>query len=73
MPEVPYQWVWELKYLKKGDTKKEGAKKAEAIFTAAKEQLKRYRQSALLRDHSDMKYAALLFIGKDQYRVEVVP
>jgi hypothetical protein len=73
MPEVPYQWVWELKYLKKGDTKKEGAKKVEATFTAAKEQLKRYRQSALLRDHSDMKYAALLFIGKDQYRVEVVP
>jgi hypothetical protein len=67
---VPYEWVWELKYLKKGDATKETEV---AAFTAAKEQLERYRHSALLRDRNDVKYAALLFTGKDQYRIEVVP
>jgi hypothetical protein len=70
VPDVPCEWVWELKYLKKGDM----TKGTEATtFTAAKEQLERYRQSALLRDRTDVKYAALLFTGKDQYRIEVVP
>jgi hypothetical protein len=66
LPELPYEWVWELKYLKKGDATPVLAK---ATLEAARVQLERYRQSALFAGRSDVKFAALLFTGKDQYQV----
>jgi hypothetical protein len=66
LPEVPYEWVWELKYLKKGD-----ATKAQVATTleAAQAQLEKYRASALFAGRDDVKFAALLFVGKDQYQL----
>jgi hypothetical protein len=66
LPELPYEWVWELKYLKKDDATTAQVK---ATLEAALAQLERYRQSALFRGRSDVKFAALLFTGKDQYQV----
>jgi hypothetical protein len=70
LPEVPYEWVWELKYLKKGD-----ATKAQVATTleAARAQLEKYRASALFAGRDDVKFAALLFVGKDQYQLVPLP
>jgi hypothetical protein len=66
LPEVPYEWVWELKYLKKDD-----ATEAQVATTlkAAQAQLEKYRASALFAGRDDVKFAALLFIGKEQYQI----
>ncbi|MDR3334073.1 MAG: PD-(D/E)XK nuclease domain-containing protein, partial [Treponema sp.] len=64
LPDVKYEWVWELKYLKKEDSGKLEAKR-----TAAAAQLEKYRQSSLFSSRTDVKYAALIFIGKDRYEV----
>jgi hypothetical protein len=65
-PEVPYEWVWELKYLKKDDAT---AEKVAATLKAARAQLEKYRASALFAGRSDVKFAALLFIGKEAYQL----
>jgi hypothetical protein len=44
---------------------------AEKVGTTLKEaqaQLEKYRASALFAGRDDVKFAALLFIGKDQYQ-----
>jgi hypothetical protein len=65
-PEVPYEWVWELKYLKKDDATK---KKVAATIKEARAQLDKYRASALFAGRADVKFAALLFIGKEAYQL----
>jgi hypothetical protein len=64
LPDVKYEWVWEVKYLKKED-----AGTLESKRTAAAAQLEKYRRSSLFSSRTDVKYAALIFIGKDQYEV----
>jgi hypothetical protein len=66
LPEIPYEWVWELKYLKKDD-----ATEAQVATTlaAAQAQLEKYRRSALFVGRDDVKLATLLFIGKEQYQI----
>jgi hypothetical protein len=66
LPEVQYEWVWELKYLKKDE-----ATEAVVVTTleAARVQLEKYQGSALFAGRDDVKFAALLFIGKDQYQL----
>jgi hypothetical protein len=66
LPEVPYEWVWELKYLKKDEATDA---KIAATLEAARVQLGKYRQSALFEGRDDVKFAALLFIGKEQYQL----
>jgi hypothetical protein len=58
--------VWELKYLKKDD-----ATEAQVATTleVARAQLEKYRRSALFAARDDVKFAALLFIGKEQYQL----
>jgi hypothetical protein len=65
-PEVPYEWVWELKYLKKDDAT---AEKVAATIKEAQAQLDKYRASVLFAGRSDVKFAALLFIGKEAYQL----
>ncbi|MGD9556340.1 MAG: PD-(D/E)XK nuclease domain-containing protein [Mangrovibacterium sp.] len=65
LPEIPFEWAWEVKYLKKEDEGQLPARKAEALA-----QLERYRGSERFRDRTDVKYAALLFTGKDRYEIE---
>jgi hypothetical protein len=66
VPDVAYEWVWELKYLKKEDATEA---KVSATLDAARDQLAKYRRSALFAGRDDVKFAALLFIGKEQYQI----
>ncbi|MDR0763593.1 MAG: ATP-binding protein, partial [Bacteroidales bacterium] len=68
--DVPYEWVVELKYINQEDAKKETLverKKSEAI-----EQLKRYRQSIRYKEKTDIRYLAIVFMGKKDYWMEEV-
>jgi len=56
--------VWEVKHLKKDDEGQLPAKKEEALTP-----LQKYRRSDQFRRRTDVKYAALLFTGKDRYEI----
>jgi hypothetical protein len=59
-----FEWVWELKYLKDKDANMLPDKRTEALA-----QLEKYKQAELFKGRTDVKYAAVLFVGKDQYEV----
>ncbi|MDR1400422.1 MAG: ATP-binding protein [Treponema sp.] len=65
-PDIPYEWVWELKYLKKADATE---KQIVAVQEAMRAQLARYRASSLFAGRDDVKFAAILFIGKEAYNI----
>jgi hypothetical protein len=69
-PEIPYEWMWELKYLKKDDAT--DAQVATTLATA-RAQLEKYRASVLFAGRDDVKFAALLFIGKEQHQIVPLP
>jgi hypothetical protein len=58
-PDVEYEWLWELKYIKKKqsleDVKAEGLK-----------QLKRYAESPRFQGKENLKKALLIFRGRDE-------
>ncbi|GHT53480.1 hypothetical protein AGMMS49982_16530 [Bacteroidia bacterium] len=64
LPEIPWEWVWEIKYVKKSNAKsvKETRKEASA-------QLEKYRQSHLFAGRTDVRYLSVIFIGKDKYEM----
>ncbi|GAP72771.1 AAA ATPase [Candidatus Symbiothrix dinenymphae] len=64
LPEIPWEWVWEIKYVKKSNAKsvKEARKEASA-------QLEKYRQSHLFAGRTDVRYLSVIFIGKDKYEM----
>jgi len=67
-PKIEIDWVWEIKYVKEADAKKTSLiskKKKEA-----KEQLQRYKNSNLFKDRTDVRYLAVVFIGKKKYWIE---
>ncbi|AIS51842.1 hypothetical protein TKV_c06570 [Thermoanaerobacter kivui] len=64
IPDVKYEWLIELKYIKKSEKDKVDKIKEEGI-----RQLKRYRESRGLKERKDVKEALLIFIGKDEYQV----
>ena len=68
LPEIPWEWAWEIKYIKKNDVAQLPAKRKEAH-----RQLDRYRQSAPLDTRSDIRYLSLIFIGKDRYEISELP
>jgi uncharacterized protein YfeS len=68
-PDVQYEWVWEIKYIKKEDEKTGWEKKREEALV----QLGKYRQSERFKNRTDVKFAALLFTGKDQYDMIDLP
>jgi hypothetical protein len=64
------EWVWEIKYVKKSDSKKKkliAEKKNEAI-----QQLRDYKQSNLFKDRTDVRFIAIVFTGKSEYFAEEV-
>ncbi|GHT48589.1 hypothetical protein AGMMS49982_00130 [Bacteroidia bacterium] len=64
LPDIKYEWVWELKYLKKGDRK--------ALHSArndARAQLEKYRNSREFAGRADMRFASIIFIGKDKFEI----
>jgi hypothetical protein len=69
-PGTISEWIWEIKYIKKKDSKKKSlieAAKAEAIA-----QLHRYKNSSLFKDRSDVRYLAIVFFGKSKFVVEEI-
>jgi hypothetical protein len=68
MPGIKYEWVIELKYLKKSEINK-----LAQVREAGLKQLKRYAESDQFRDKTDLKQALLIFIGKDEYQVVESP
>jgi hypothetical protein len=69
-PEIPYEWVWELKYIKKSE--EDNVALLESTRAAAREQLTKYHASHLFAEREDVRYLSLIFIGKDKYEMEEV-
>nr|WP_236777903.1 PD-(D/E)XK nuclease domain-containing protein [Anoxybacter fermentans] len=65
--DVKYEWLWELKYLKKNDTEQLEQVKEEGL-----RQLKKYAESKKFKNKGNLKLALIIFIGKDEY-VLVMP
>lgn len=64
MPEVKYEWIIELKYLKKADRRKLPEVKEEGLM-----QLREYAGSSKFRDREGIKKVLIVFIGKDKFEV----
>ena len=67
---VKTDWVWEIKYVKETNAKK--ATLIEEKKSKAIEQLQRYKTSNLFKDRNDVRYLAVVFIGKKKYWIEEV-
>jgi hypothetical protein len=65
LPEIPYEWVWEIKYVKKSNAKVVEEKRKESIA-----QLEKYRNSHLFAECTDVRYLSIIFIGKDKYEMK---
>jgi hypothetical protein len=68
LPDVKQEWVWELKYIKKGD--EEDMPLLEAKREEVRVQLEKYRRSREFADRTDVRFLSLIFIGKDHYEIE---
>ena len=64
LPQIKYEWVLELKYLKADDEKKLPQAQQEAS-----EQLHRYIHAHRLEGRPDLKTAIVVFIGKNKYEI----
>jgi len=63
VPEVRYEWIFELKYFKVSE------KLLDTHRLDAKNQLKDYSSSPMMKDSKDLKKAVILFIGKKNYEL----
>jgi hypothetical protein len=70
LPDIPYEWVWEIKYVKKADVAGRKKNVLQAKREEAREQLKKYRDSSLFAGRTDVRYLSVIFIGKDRYEME---
>ncbi|GHT48329.1 hypothetical protein FACS189440_11640 [Bacteroidia bacterium] len=65
LPQVKYEWVFELKYCKAGAKESEiAAKRDEGL-----KQIKQYLASDRLKGHTDLKAAVIVFTGKNKYEI----
>jgi hypothetical protein len=69
-PGAISEWVWEIKYVKQSDSDNE--KLIETKKTEAITQLQRYKISNLFKDRNDVRYLAVVFIGKKKYWFEEI-
>ena len=67
-PKVKTDWVWEIKYIK--EKQANNTILIESEKSTAIEQLKRYKNSNLFKDRTDVRYLAVVFIGKKKYWIE---
>jgi len=63
LPEVKYEWIFELKYLKAS------VKQLDKYRLEARKQLHDYSASDRMKDSKDLKKAVILFIGKNKYEL----
>jgi hypothetical protein len=66
LPEVKYEWIFELKYIKVG---KANEKSLAVLRKDAQKQLNDYSSSDLMKDRKDLKKAVILFVGKNKYEL----
>jgi hypothetical protein len=71
-PNIPYEWVWEVKYVKKEDADNKKSTILEEKRHEARSQIEKYRNSFTFAGRTDVKYLSLIFIGKDKYEMEEV-
>ena len=64
MPDVKYEWLLELKYIKKSERAKLMQVKEEGL-----KQLKRYKDSRNFSGREDLKQALIIFIGREEYLI----
>lgn len=64
VPNVKYEWLLELKYVKKSERAKLEQVKQEGL-----KQLRHYAESRNFANKTDLKKALLVFIGKDEYLI----
>jgi hypothetical protein len=64
-PEIPCEWVWELKYVKKEEATNEAFLQEKR--DEARAQLEKYRDSHLFAGRTDVRYLSIIFIGKSEY------
>ncbi|WP_459167422.1 PD-(D/E)XK nuclease domain-containing protein [Natronospora cellulosivora (SeqCode)] len=64
MPEVEYEWIIELKYLKKADKGNLNQVREEGL-----KQLRKYASSHKFEGKENMKQALIVFVGKAEYFV----
>ncbi|WP_230867354.1 PD-(D/E)XK nuclease domain-containing protein [Iocasia frigidifontis] len=64
MPDVKYEWIIELKYLKKNQRDE-----IEKVKEKGLTQLQRYADSRKFKDKKDVKKVLLVFIGKDEFKI----
>jgi hypothetical protein len=69
LPDIPSEWVWEIKYVKKEDATE---RVLQSKRDEARTQLKKYRDSSRFAARTDVRYLALIYIGKDRYEMEEV-
>jgi hypothetical protein len=67
MPDINYEWLLELKYLRKSDKDKLETVKEEGL-----QQLEEYAASRNVAAKKDIKQVLIIFIGKDEYILEIV-
>ncbi|GHV69553.1 hypothetical protein FACS1894199_18410 [Bacteroidia bacterium] len=73
LPDIPCEWVWEVKYVKKGDAENIETQYATSLQEKRDEavmQLTRYRDSHLFAGRTDVRYLSVIFIGKDKYELK---
>ncbi|MCK4261311.1 MAG: PD-(D/E)XK nuclease domain-containing protein, partial [Halanaerobiales bacterium] len=63
-PDIEYEWLWELKYLKK-----EAKSRLEQVKKEGLAQLEEYAASKKFADKKNLKKALIIFIGKDEYEI----
>jgi hypothetical protein len=65
LPQVKYEWIFELKYCKTGAKAAEiAAKRSEGL-----KQVGQYLQSHRLKGHSDLRAVVIVFIGKNKFEI----
>jgi hypothetical protein len=65
LPEIKYEWLFEIKYCKASATASEITAKRDKGFT----QLTQYLQAYRMKDRPNLRAALLVFIGKDNVEV----
>jgi hypothetical protein len=64
LPDIQYEWLWEIKYVKESDIQT-----LPSVREEAREQLKRYLAGREMTARNDLRTAIILFIGKDKYEI----
>jgi hypothetical protein len=65
LPQIKYEWIFELKYCKTGAKDSEiTAKRSEGL-----EQIEQYLQSHRLGSRTDLKAAVIVFTGKNKFEI----